>query len=57
VPGSLDKKGGRRCHLLLNKRCHLPPTFLSKEPGTVFCFLYLPCIFTIDSVPELDWQK
>jgi hypothetical protein len=20
VPGSLDKKGGRRCHLLLNKR-------------------------------------
>jgi hypothetical protein len=26
VPGSLDQKGGRRCNLLLYKRCHpLPP--------------------------------
>jgi hypothetical protein len=34
VPGLLDKKGGRRCHLLLNKRLHLLPSFLSDEPGT-----------------------
>jgi hypothetical protein len=27
VPGSLDKKGGRRCHFLLNKRLHLFPLF------------------------------
>jgi hypothetical protein len=33
VPGSLDKKGGRKRHLLLNKRWHLPP-FLSNEPIT-----------------------
>jgi hypothetical protein len=35
VPGSLDKKGERRCHLLLNKRWNLLPHFLSNEPGTV----------------------
>jgi hypothetical protein len=34
VPGSLDKKGGRRCHLLHNKRWHLLPLLLSNEPGT-----------------------
>jgi hypothetical protein len=35
VLGSLDKKGGRRCHLLLGKRWHLlPPYFMSNEPGT-----------------------
>jgi hypothetical protein len=33
VPGSLDKKGGRRCHLLLNKRWNLLPSFLFNEPG------------------------
>jgi hypothetical protein len=37
VPGSLDKKGGSRCHLLLNKRWNLLHTFLSTEPGTLFC--------------------
>jgi hypothetical protein len=31
VPGLLDRKGGRRCHLLLNKREH--PLFLSNDPG------------------------
>jgi hypothetical protein len=25
----------RRCHLSLNKRCHLLPPFLSNEPGTI----------------------
>jgi hypothetical protein len=34
VPGSLNKKGGRRCNLLLNKRWNLLPSFLSNEPGT-----------------------
>jgi hypothetical protein len=34
VPGSLYKKGGRRRHLLLNKRWkHLPP-FLNNDSGT-----------------------
>jgi hypothetical protein len=28
VPGSLDKKEGRRFHLLLSKRMHLLPPFL-----------------------------
>jgi hypothetical protein len=36
VPGLLDKKGGRRCHLLLNKRCYRLPPFLSNETGTVY---------------------
>jgi hypothetical protein len=31
VPGSLDKKEGRWWHLLLNKRWHLLPPFLSNE--------------------------
>jgi hypothetical protein len=34
VPGALDTKGGRRCHLLLNKRWHLLPSFLSNEPDS-----------------------
>jgi hypothetical protein len=34
VPGSLDKKGSRRCHLLLNKIWNLPQSFLFNEPGT-----------------------
>jgi hypothetical protein len=39
VLGSLDKRDGRRCHLLLNKdgtldEIFLPP-FLSNEPSTV----------------------
>jgi hypothetical protein len=29
-----QKEGGRRCHLLLNKRWNLHPNFLSNEPGT-----------------------
>jgi hypothetical protein len=33
VHGSLNKKGRRRCHLLLNKRCPLLPPFWSNEPG------------------------
>jgi hypothetical protein len=49
VPGSLNKKGGRRFHLLLRKRLHLFPPFLSNEPGTGLitrnlmscCFVYL----------------
>jgi hypothetical protein len=36
VPGSLDKKGGRRCQLLLNKRWHLLPPFSFNEPGSGF---------------------
>jgi hypothetical protein len=36
VPGSLDKKGGQRCHLLRSIRWHLLPPFKSKEPGTGF---------------------
>jgi hypothetical protein len=32
--GLLDKQGGRRCHLLLMKRWHLLPPFVSNEPGT-----------------------
>jgi hypothetical protein len=39
VQGSLDKKGGR-CDLLLNKRWHLVPSFLSNEPGTGHIMLY-----------------
>jgi hypothetical protein len=31
VPGSLDKKGGRRCQLLLNKRWLLLPPLLANE--------------------------
>jgi hypothetical protein len=35
VPDSLDKKGGRTCHLLLNKRWNYsPPPFLCKGSGT-----------------------
>jgi hypothetical protein len=34
VPGLLDKKVGRRCHLLLNKRWHLLFPVLSDEPRT-----------------------
>jgi hypothetical protein len=34
VPGSLDKNEGRRFHLLLSKRLHLLPPFMSNEPGT-----------------------
>jgi hypothetical protein len=34
VPGSLETKGGRRCHLSLNKRWNLLLAFLSNEPGT-----------------------
>jgi hypothetical protein len=34
VLGSLDKKGGANCHLLLEKRWHLLSHFLSNEPGT-----------------------
>jgi hypothetical protein len=33
VLGLVDIKGGRRCHLLLNKRWNLLPSFLSNEPG------------------------
>jgi hypothetical protein len=33
VPGLLDKKGGKRFHLLLSKRWHLLPPFMSNEPG------------------------
>jgi hypothetical protein len=35
VPGSLYKKGGRKCHHLLSKRLHLLSPFLSNEPCTV----------------------
>jgi hypothetical protein len=31
VPGSLDKKGERRCHLLLTKRWNLLAPFLSNK--------------------------
>jgi hypothetical protein len=34
VPVPLDKKGGRRFHLLLHKRWHLLPPFVTNEPGT-----------------------
>jgi hypothetical protein len=34
VPGSLDKKEGRRFHLLWSKRCHLLRPLLSNEPGS-----------------------
>jgi hypothetical protein len=36
VPGSLDNDGGRRCHLLPNKRWHLLSPILPNEPGTGF---------------------
>jgi hypothetical protein len=39
VSGSLDKKGGRRCNLLLNKRWNLLPPFLSYESDTRLCLL------------------
>jgi hypothetical protein len=32
VPGSLDKKDGRRCHLLLHKILHLLPLFCKMNP-------------------------
>jgi hypothetical protein len=35
VPGSLDIKGGRRCNLMLNKRCNLLSPCLYNESGTV----------------------
>jgi hypothetical protein len=31
MPGSLDKKGGRRCHLLFSKGGIFLPLFLSNE--------------------------
>jgi hypothetical protein len=34
VPGLLNTKEGRMFHLLLSKRWHLLPPFLSNEPGT-----------------------
>jgi hypothetical protein len=34
VPGLLNTKEKRRFHLLLSKRWHLLPPFLSNEPGT-----------------------
>jgi hypothetical protein len=34
-PGSLlNKKGGGRCHLLLDKRWHLTSSLLSNKPGS-----------------------
>jgi hypothetical protein len=41
VPGSLDKKGGRRCLLLLNKRCPLLLPFLPNKPSTALNLRYL----------------
>jgi hypothetical protein len=38
--GSLDKKGGRRCHLLLNKRWNLPPSFLFNGTGCIEEFFW-----------------
>jgi hypothetical protein len=35
--GLLDKYRRERYHLLLNKRLHLFPPFLSNEPGTEYC--------------------
>jgi hypothetical protein len=32
VPGLLDKKGGRKCNLLLNKRWNLLTPYLVNEP-------------------------
>jgi hypothetical protein len=48
VPGSLDKKGGRRCNLLLNKRWNPLPPFLFNKPGTagkisIFLAILLRC--------------
>jgi hypothetical protein len=37
-PGSLNKKEGRRFHLLLSKRLHLLPPFLSNESCTGLTF-------------------
>jgi hypothetical protein len=34
MPGLLDKKEGRKWHLVLNKRWHLLPPILSNEFGT-----------------------
>jgi hypothetical protein len=34
VPGSLDKKGGRRFFILLSKRLHLLQPFLFNKPVT-----------------------
>jgi hypothetical protein len=39
VPDSLDRKGGRRLHLLLSKSWHFLLPFLSNEPGTVLFFI------------------
>jgi hypothetical protein len=44
VPGSLNKKGGRRFHLSLSKRLHLLPPFLSNEPVTVLYMQYIPVL-------------
>jgi hypothetical protein len=39
VPGSLDKKGGRRWHLLLNKRWNLlPPFFVQRTQHSLILY-------------------
>jgi hypothetical protein len=40
VPGPLDKKGGRRGHILQNKDGIFLPPFLSKKTGTGVSFCY-----------------
>jgi hypothetical protein len=52
VPGSLDKKGGRKCRLSLSKKWHLPLPFLFSNP-ILFVFAhtnlgysgYLNCVW------------
>jgi hypothetical protein len=39
VPGSLDKKEGKRCHLLLSKRCHLLRSFWLTNPALLMTLL------------------
>jgi hypothetical protein len=54
VPGLLDNKGRRRCHLSLNERWHLLPAFFfTNEPGTVVVELVNVVVEVVSVVVEV----
>jgi hypothetical protein len=60
MPGSLNKKWGRRRQLLCNKRWH--PSFMSKEAGTVLYSLdnkqsYRECLAMTSEEPHKDLKS
>jgi hypothetical protein len=58
VSGSLDKKGGRRCHLLLNKDGIIFLPFLANEPGpgSTTLFIHVSRLLVVKYIREF-FQK